>query len=104
MQNSERCELIGRVFAYLEQYPKEGAERLREFLTAGDRLLSTDDVMVLTGWSRTYVIRLCKQGILPHIPGNPHKFLRGPLMQALHQMQRGGPYGRRKTRAKAKTK
>lgn len=103
MENSEFCALVGLMARYLEQHPKDGAERLREFFVRGDHLLSTDDVMELTGWSRAYVIRLCRQGHLPHIPGNPHKFIRGPLMQALHQLQTGGAYGRQKTRAK-KTK
>jgi len=103
MENSEFCALVGLMARYLEQHPKDGAERLREFLGRGDHLLSTNDVMELTGWSRAYVIRLCRQGHLPHIPGNPHKFIRGPLMQALHQLQTGGAYGRQKTRTRRKT-
>ncbi|QSV44997.1 helix-turn-helix domain-containing protein [Geobacter benzoatilyticus] len=100
MENAEFCALVGMMADYLTKHPKDGAERLREFLGSGDKLLSTDDVMELTGWSRAHVVRLCKQGFLPHIPSNPHKFLRGPLMQALHELQRGGVYGRQKTRTK----
>lgn len=46
MENSEFCALVGLMARYLEQHPKDGAERLREFFVRGDHLLSTDDVMV----------------------------------------------------------
>lgn len=49
MENAEFCALVGLMARFLEQHPKDGAERLREFLGRGDRLLSTDDVMDLTG-------------------------------------------------------
>ncbi len=103
VENAEFCALVGLMAQYLEQHPKDGAERLREFMGRGDHLLSTDDVMDLTGWSRAHIIRLCKQGYLPHIPANPHKFIRGPLMLALHELQVGAVYGRQKTRTKRKT-
>lgn len=94
VEKAEFCALVGLMAHYLEQHPKDGAERLREFMGRGDHLLSTDDVMDLTGWSRAHIIRLCKQGYLPHIPSNPHKFIRAPLMQV------GGVYGRQKTRTR----
>lgn len=77
---AEFCQLVGMVSAYLDKHPADGADRLRAFLRDDEaRLLDTTDVMELTGWSHSHVVKLCKQNILPHIPGSPHKFLKAPL-------------------------
>jgi len=94
---NETCKVIAKVVNFLEEYPDEGIARIEAFLNTGNKLLiSTDDVASLTGWSKAHVIRLCKQGDLPHIPGNPHKFMYGPLIDSLHKLMVGGEYGRRK--------
>lgn len=61
-------------------------------------LLSTEDVARMTRWSVDHILRLCKAGLLPHIPGKPHKFLHAPLNEALYQMQIGGIMGRNKSK------
>lgn len=101
MLDAQTCRIIGKVFSFLNENPEDGIERLETFLD-GDRqvLFSTEDVMEMTGWSRCYVIRLCKRGDLPHIPGNPHKFMYGPLMEGLRKLLVGGEYGRRKSKIK----
>ncbi len=103
MPDAKICELLGKVFAFVEDHPDDGIERLKAFLETGDKLLfSTEDVMELTGWSRAHIIRLCNRGDLPHIPGNPHKFMYQPLVESLHKLMVGGEYGRRKCRIKPK--
>ncbi|MEA5113987.1 MAG: type IV toxin-antitoxin system AbiEi family antitoxin domain-containing protein [Geobacteraceae bacterium] len=103
MFDGETCRIIGRVFSFLEENPENGIERLEQFLQGGRQVLfSTEDVMAMTGWSQTYILRLCKRGDLPYIPGNPHKFMYGPLIEGLQKLLVGGEYGRRKTRLKAK--
>jgi hypothetical protein len=103
MLTAEFCSLVGLMKAYMDRNPVDGAERIRIFFEDDQVLLSTDDVAKLTGWSNGHVIRLCKQGLLPHIPGNPHKFMIRPLMLALEQLQVGGIYGRRKATRKKPT-
>jgi hypothetical protein len=83
---------------FLEQNP-DGVEKLELMILENKLLLSTDDVAELTGWSNGHIIRLCRQGILPYISGNPHKFMLKPLNIALEQLQSGGIYGK-KTRIK----
>jgi len=95
-------EIVGKVVGFLDKNPENGRERLERFLESGDKLLfSTEDVMDMTGWSRAHIIRLCRRGDLPHIPGNPHKFLYQPLVDSLHRLLVGGEYGRKKSRIKA---
>lgn len=99
--NNNVCKTIGKVFSFLNENPQDGIERLENFLTSGSKVLfSTEDVMEMTGWSRAHIIRLCKRGNLPHIPGNPHKFLYEPLMEGLRKLLVGGEYGRRKSKLK----
>ena len=98
--NPSICEIIGRILGFINNHPEDGIQHLEEFLDRGDKLLSTDDVMSITGWSRTYIIKLCRSGHLPHIPGNPHKFMRGPLNNALLKLMVGGDYGKRKIKPK----
>jgi len=101
-QNSTTCKIIGKVFGFLNENPDNGIERLESFLEGGSRVLySTEDVMAMTGWSRAHIIRLCKRGDIPHIPGNPHKFMYGPLIEGLRRLMVGGEYGRRKSKLKA---
>lgn len=95
--DSEFCSLVGLLQLYLRKHP-DGADRLRMFLTDERLLFDTDDVARLAGWSVGHVQKLCKQGVLPYIPGNPHKFMIGPLRNALEQMQTGGIYGRKTKR------
>lgn len=85
--------IIDKVQAFLTLNPEDGERRLELFLQTGQLLFSTADVMALTGWSQAYVTRLCRKGVLPHIPGNPNKFLLAPLMATLEGMLIGGPYG-----------
>lgn len=96
-----KCAILGKVLNYLEKNP-HGADALSAFIDSEPEIMTTEQVMKLTGWSHTYIIRLCKQLIIPYIPGNPHRFLRNPLLQALHAMQVGGPYGCGKTRKRKK--
>lgn len=101
MQNSERCELIGRVFAYLDRH-EDGIYRLREFLNDERGLWDTNDVMTYTGWGRTYIQSLVSRGVLPYIAGKPHKFIPHAVKKALDLMQQGGIYGKRKSKLKTK--
>lgn len=75
-----------------------------EQTTEIDRLWDTSDVMIFTGWKRTYVQRLISSGSLPYIPGKPHKFIPSEVKQALKKMQIGGQYGRRKAKKTTTTK
>lgn len=96
---AEFCALVGMVAAYLDRHPEGGADRLRAFLDDDkDGLWNTEDVMEFTGWGRTYVTKLCTTGMLPYIPGKPHKFIPQGVKKAIEAMQTGGIYGRRKSR------
>ena len=99
--NQEFCKVVGQVAAYLDKRP-DGIDRLRAFLDDDKLLYDTEDVIRLTGWGRTYVTRLCTTGLLPYIPGKPHKFVPAAVKKALEQMQTGGIYGRRKSKLKPK--
>ena len=99
--NQEFCKVVGQVAAYLDKHP-DGIDRLRAFLDDDKLLYDTEDVIRLTGWGRTYVTRLCTTGLLPYIPGKPHKFVPAAVKKALEQMQTGGIYGRRKSKLKPK--
>lgn len=57
-----------------------------------EKLWTTEDVMEFTSWGRTYVSRLCTRGILPYIPGKPHKFVPSEVKNAIRQMQVGGRF------------
>jgi hypothetical protein len=96
--NNDFCELIGRVAAFLDDHP-DGADRLREFMRKDKFLLTTADMVELTGWSSSYLSRLCSQGKMPHITGKPTKFVREDVIATLRKMQTGGDYGRRKGKA-----
>jgi len=101
MLDAQTCRIIGKVFSFLNENPENGIERLEDFLDSRNKVLfSTEDVMAMTGWSRAHIIKLCKRGDIPHIPGNPHKFLYGPLMEGLRRLLEGSEYGRRKSRLK----
>lgn len=102
LKQSDFCELVGLLAAYLRQHPEDGADRLREILTDERGLWDTNDVLDWTGWSRQYVSTLCSQGVLPYIPGRPNKFVPAAVKKALEAMQQGGPYGRRKSTVKTK--
>jgi len=69
-----------------------------EQIVETDRLWDTHDVMEFTGWKRTYVQRLVSSGVLPYIPGKPHKYIPSEVKKALMGMQVGGKYGRRKAK------
>lgn len=99
--NTNRCVIIGKVLAYLDQNP-DGSDKLEDLLNDDKLLISTEDVADRTGWSTGYITRLCKKGLIPYIPGNPHKFMVRHLRIALEQMQTGGIYGR-KTRTKRRS-
>jgi len=93
------CELVGLITTFLKEYPEDGADRLKEFLS-DPGLWSTSDVMEYTGWGRTYISQLCSNGTLPYIPGRPNKFVPREVKKALEAMQQGGQYGRRKSTLK----
>ena len=99
--NQEFCKIVGQVAAYLDKHP-DGIDRLQAFLDDDKLLYDTEDVIRLTGWGRTYVTRLCSTGMLPYIPGKPHKFVPQAVKKALEQMQTGGIYGRKKSKLKPK--
>lgn len=99
LKQSDFCELVGLLAAYLRQHPEDGADRLREFMT-GPGLWDTSDVCQYTGWSRQYISTLCNSNLIPYIPGRPNKFVPAAVKKALEAMQQGGPYGRRKSRVK----
>ena len=99
----KKAAILGKVAVMLETDPDAEA-KLDTVLAHGKLLYSTTDVANLTGWTEGYIRRLCKQGKLPYITGNPHKFLLQPLRAALEQMQ--SPIGinrtpRRRTTCKA---
>ena len=85
-----------QVKAFLVRHPHDGEQRLAAFLQTEQLLYSTEDVMRMTGWSQGYITRLCRRKVLPHIPGNPHKFMLAPLKQALEDMLVGAGRGRKK--------
>ena len=101
IEEINKCAIIGKVLLFLERNP-DGADKLDLMISGNKLLLSTDEVATITGYSNGHIIRLCKQGILPYIPGNPHRFVLRQLTAALEQLQTGGIYGR-KTRAKRRT-
>jgi hypothetical protein len=68
------------------------------------KLWGTDEVMAFTGWGRTYISRLCTTGVLPHIPGKPHRFIPSEVKNAILQMQVGGRYGKKKKGENAQMK
>lgn len=96
--NQEFCIIVGKVAAYLEKHPEQGAAQLKQFLDDDKLLYDTEDVMRVTGWGRTYVTRLCTTGQLPYIPGKPHKFIPQEVTAALIKMQIGAGYGRKKSK------
>jgi len=93
--------LLVKIEQFLDNDP-DAAIKIETLINTGKLLYSTDEIMGLTGWTRGYITRLCRERRLPHIPGNPHKFMLGPLRQALEDMMVGGPFGRRKAKAKTK--
>ncbi|MBK5275162.1 MAG: hypothetical protein JJE30_08930 [Desulfuromonadales bacterium] len=97
--NIEFCQIVGQVAAYLDKHP-DGADRLRAFLDDDKLLYDTADVCRITGWGRTYVSQLCSSGLVPYIPGKPHKFVPAAVKKAIEALQTGGIYGRRKSRTK----
>jgi len=99
ISQERKCKLIGEVLSYVGNDPG-AVEKLEAAMENGYWLLTTEDVAVKTGWSTGHIIRLCKQGLLPFIPGNPHKFVPKALVLALEQLQVGGVYGRRKSTKK----
>ena len=90
----KKCVIVGKVMTFLDEHP-DGAETLELIMSTNKLLWTTADVASLTGWSAAHVLRLCSQGVLPYIPGNPHMFMIKPLMVALEQLQTGGIYGRK---------
>lgn len=100
-QDIARLALIGKVVHYLENTPG-GDDILSAFISGHPPILTTEQVMELTGWKRNHIIRLCKSDLLPYIPGHPHRFILGPFLKALHELQIGGPYGRQKTRKRSR--
>ena len=81
--------LTAKIEAFLQESP-DNQRRLELFLHTSTFLVSTADVMAMTGWSQAYVTRLCRKKALPHIPGNPNKFVLSSLIEAIKQMQVGG--------------
>lgn len=98
--NQEFCIIVGKVAAYLEKHPEQGAARLKQFLDDDKFLYNTEDVMRITGWSRAYVTKLCRDGIFPYIPGKPNKFVPQAVKEVLTKMQTGPGYGRRQSKLK----
>jgi hypothetical protein len=99
IDHATKCAILGKVADFLDTV-EGGSDVITAVISEHRPVLTTDDVSGITLWSKAHIVRLCKQGLLPHIPSNPHRFLHGPLMQALHEMQIGGPYGRKKSRRK----
>ncbi len=88
--------VIGRILDFFKKHP-DGFERLESFLDQEKRvLLTTSEVMAMTGWSRSYIQKLCQSGKLPHIPGKPLRFMREPLLAAIEQMLEGKGYNKRR--------
>ncbi|KAA0888698.1 hypothetical protein [Oryzomonas rubra] len=96
--------ILARVLEYMEQHQEEGVARLEAAMANGKILYTTAEVMEMTGWGRSYILQLVNEGILPHLPGNPHRFLIAPLKQALYDLQTGGVFGRRKSKLKTRRK
>lgn len=93
-------EIINQVETFLAANPEDGEARLELFLQTGQVLYSTDDIIRMTGWSRSYINRLCREKRLAYIPGNPNKFLLNPLIQSLEDMVIGGRHGRKRRTTK----
>ena len=88
--------VIGRILDFFKKHP-DGFERLESFLDQEKRvLLTTSEVMAMTGWSRSYIQKLCQSGKLPHIPGKPLRFMREPLRTAIERMLEGQGYSKRR--------
>lgn len=90
-------EAIGRILDFFKKHP-DGFERLENFMDRERRLLlTTSEVMAMTGWSRGYIQKLCQTGKLPHIPGKPIRFMREPLLEAIEKMLEGQGYSKRRS-------
>ncbi len=88
---------IARIVNFIEKNP-DGFDRLESLLARERRLLlTTDEVMAMTGWSRGYIQKLCQSGKLPHIPGKPLRFMREPLLTAIERMLEGQGYRKRRS-------
>lgn len=97
--NSEKCRLVLKVLEYVETRP-DGAERLSLFLQDERFLVGVDEIKRLSGWSESWVRKLCQANKLPHIPGKEIKFVYSDVFDALRKMQVGGDFGKRKRRRK----
>lgn len=88
---------IAKIIDFFKKHP-DGFDRLENLLTQESRvLLTTDEVMEMTGWSRGYIQKLCQLGKLPHIPGKPLRFMRDPLLAAIERMLEGQGYSKRRS-------
>lgn len=104
MDDIRKYAALGRVSEFLDREEEDGLAKL-ELLLAGNKLLiNTHDVAQMTGWSEQYIGDLCRQELIPHIPGKPYKFIYKPLREAVEKLLVGGIYGRRKAKTKRSRK
>ena len=94
-QIAKKCHMIVRVLEFIETRP-DGISLLEQCMRDGRLLYGVEDVSSWTGWSASWIRKLCEMNKIPHIPGKKLKFVRSDVIQALRKMQKGGDYGKRK--------
>ena len=103
LKDSKKRHMVLRVLNFLEGDPW-AYERLTMFLDDRRFLIGIDDMVARTGWSKSYIYKLCEANKLPHIPGTPLKFAWSDVEKAVRKMQRGGEFRRRSSMRKKRTK
>lgn len=93
--SSTKCHLIAKVVTFIESRP-DGLDALNRFLSDDRILFDIDDVSRWTGWTPSWIRKLCQNEKLPHIPGKKLKFVYSDVMSALVKMQKGAGMGRRR--------
>lgn len=99
----DRCRIMLKVIHYVESRPN-GMMKLEQFLQDGKYLFGVKDVCEWTGWSASWIRKLCEANKLPHIPGKEIKFIQKDVIDALQRMQRGGEYRNRRSGCKMRKK
>ena len=101
LRTPDQCRIILKVIDYIESRPN-GLARLEHFLQDGKYLYGVRDVVEWTGWSASWIRKLCEMNKLPHIPGKEIKFIHKNVLDALEKMQRGGDFRNRRPRCRTK--
>lgn len=66
------------------------------------RLWTKADVMQYTGWGKTRICDLQREGKLPYIKGRPVLYVEADVIEAIKSLSQGGKYGKLKGTKKTK--